>query len=367
MTLILISILAFAILGSYLALIGIFGRGWKKIPYFLAEELTSSAKTVSVVVACRNEEKNLPHLLWALHSQNINDFELILVNDHSTDRTAEIMQDATLHFENIRIIQAQKQGKKAALREAILAAKGNLIITTDADCIPAERWVETILAFQVKNDCDLIIAPVRMTENDTFFSKIESLEFSTLIASGAGAAGNGMPIMCNGANLAFRRQSWLDAWPDINEDEMSGDDIFLLLSIKKRAGKIRFLKSEKAFVSTKSAGNITAFFKQRQRWTAKSKSYNDLQIIAVALVVFLTSLMQIGLLASAFFMPGLWLSTALYFLIKYLIDTAFLLSVNNFFKIKNLPFRSFILSVFYPFYISFTALSGLIKSPKNWK
>lgn len=366
MTLILISIPAFAILGSYLALISIFSKGWKKIPYFLAED-TSSAKTVSVVVACHNEAQNLPNLLRALNRQSISDFELILVDDHSSDRTAEIMQDATLHFENIQIIKSQKRGKKAALREAIQVAKGNLIITTDADCIPAKKWVETILAYQIKNDCDLIISPVKMTENKSLFSRIESLEFSTLIASGAGAAGNGMPIMCNGANLAFRRQSWLDAWPDINEDEMSGDDIFLLLSIKKRAGKIRFLKSEKAFVSTKSAGNITAFFKQRQRWTAKSKSYNDLQIIAVALVVFLTSLMQIGLLASAFFMPGLWLSTALYFLIKYLIDTAFLLSVNNFFKIKNLPFRSFILSVVYPFYISFTALSGLIKSPKNWK
>lgn len=367
MTLILISIPAFAILGSYLALIGIFGKGWKKIPYFLAEELTSSAKTVSVVVACRNEENNLPQLLRALHWQSISDFELILVNDHSTDRTAEIMQDATLHFENISIIQAQKQGKKAALREAILAAKGNLIITTDADCIPEKKWVETILAYQIKNDCDLIIAPVRMTENDTFFSKIESIEFSTLIASGAGAAGSGMPVMCNGANLAFRKQSWLAAWPDINENEISGDDIFLLLSIKKRGGKIRFLKSENAFASTKSAGNITAFFKQRQRWTAKSKSYNDLQIIVVAIVVLLASLMQVMLFAGSVFVSELWFATAIYFLIKYLIDVSFLLTANDLFKTKKLLFRSFILSVFYPFYISFTALSGLIKSPKAWK
>lgn len=366
MTLILISIPAFAILGSYLALISIFGKGWKKIPYFLAED-TSSAKTVSVVVACHNEAQNLPNLLRALNRQSISDFELILVDDHSSDRTAEIMQDATLHFENIQIIKSQKRGKKAALCEAIQVAKGNLIITTDADCIPAKKWVETILAYQIKNDCDLIISPVKMTENKSLFSRIESLEFSTLIASGAGAAGNGMPIMCNGANLAFRRQSWLDAWPDINEDEMSGDDIFLLLSIKKRGGKIRFLKSEDAFVSTKSSENMAAFFKQRQRWTAKSKSYNDLQIIVVAIVVLLASLMQVMLFAGSVFVSELWFATAIYFLIKYLIDVSFLLTANDLFKTKKLLFRSFILSVFYPFYISFTALSGLIKSPKAWK
>ena len=362
-----VTILAFAILGSYFAQIVIFGKGWKRTPYFLAEEITSSAKTVSVVVACRNEEVNLPHLLRALHKQSVKDFELILVNDHSTDRTAEIMHDATLHFDNIRIIQSQVIGKKAALREAIQVAKGNLIITTDADCIPTEKWVETMLAFQVKHDCDLIIAPVQIMENNTLFSKIESLEFASLIATGAGAAGSYMPIMCNGANMAFRKQTWLDSWSEIQPNEMSGDDIFLLLSIKEKGGKIRFLKSRNALVSTKPSENIATFFKQRQRWTSKSKSYTDFHIVFVAVLVFLVSLIQIVVLVVSVFVPELWLLTAVFFLIKYMIDVFFMLTVNDFFKTKKLLFRSLILSVVYPFYITYTALSTLVKSSKSWK
>lgn len=230
----LIFILSFIILGSYLALIYIFRKGWKRIPYFLAEDILSSAKNVSVVVACRNEEDNLPHLLEALKQQSLPDFQLILINDHSTDRTLEIMQSAIVTFENMLIISSIQKGKKAALREGVLASQGSLIVTTDADCLPPKKWIETILAFQHKNNCDLIIGSVKMEEDKNVFNQVQSLEFSTLIASGAGAAGSYMPIMCNGANLAFAKKAWLESSKDLKDEELSGDDVFLLLSIKKR-------------------------------------------------------------------------------------------------------------------------------------
>lgn len=357
----------FAILGSYLAIISLFGKGWKKTPPFLAEENVSSAKTVSVVVACKNEESHLPHLLRALHKQSLRDFQLILVNDHSTDRTAEIMEDAKLHFENIRIIKSDSPGKKAALRCGISAATGALIITTDADCTPPVKWIETVLAFQKKENCDLIIAPVKMQENNNLFSKIQSLEFSTLVASSAGAAGNSMPIMCNGANLAYTKQAWTENNDKLFENEISGDDIFLLLSIKKRGGKIRFLKSENAMVITKPATTLAEFLRQRKRWTSKSKSYTDVQIILVAFVILLTALSQIGLLIAGLFWVKLWVAAAAFFLIKYLTDLIFLWTVNDLFKTKKLLSRSFILSLYYPFYIGYTALSGLLNGAKNWK
>ena len=99
---------------------------------------------------------------------------------------------------------------------------------TDADCLPSYHWLESIACFQRRNDCDMIICPVKLSGKDTFFSYIQILEFTSLVASAAGASGVGMPILCNGANLAFKKSVWNACLRDLHLEEQSGEDIFLL-------------------------------------------------------------------------------------------------------------------------------------------
>ena len=351
----------------YFVLILIFQHGWKQIKPFVpkADELIHIK--MSVVVACRNEDKHILQLISCLAQQSNQNFEFILVNDHSEDATRNYIKKAQETFPKIQLVDAVGSGKKNALAEGILHATGEIIITTDADCLPSYHWIESIACYFSMYPSDLLICPVKLSWQKGLFSELQILEFTTLIASAAGSAGAGMPVLCNGANLAFTRKAWLSSQKDLHKEQMSGDDMFLLESIKKRGGVIRFLKSESAFVLTEQARTFGEFFKQRRRWTSKSTSYSDWQIIYTACVVLSINLLFPILIVYSFFNSTSLLVCTFLFILKYVVDTVFLYSVRTFFQLNNIWIISLLLSIFYPPYIVVTALSALFIKPKSWK
>lgn len=353
------------VIAFYIILIRIFKTGWKSTEEFHGKRIFAEAPfKVSVVVTCRNEEKALPRLLSCLSRQTYQDFELILVDDHSTDHTLQIMKEAT--HANVICIQAQKQGKKSAQAEGILTASGDLIITTDADCEPVAEWVSTIAQFQCSNPSHLIICPVELKPDKSFFSRLQQFEFVSLVAAGAGAAGAHYPIMCNAANMAFTKDAWLASRKDLKQEEQSGDDIFLLQSIKKKGGIISVLKSEKAFVRTKAAKNLREFIRQRRRWAGKSTAYTDFALIATACIIFATCFLQLSLLIAGCFNVLYFYFFVFFFVLKYWTDSRFLQEASSMFRLPQIWIYSFFLSLVYPFYIVFTAISALLFKPQKW-
>ena len=351
----------------YFILVSVFFIGWKKIPVFVPKGDELILAGISVIVACRNEEDHVRQLISCLAQQSYQNFELIFVNDHSDDATRNYIKSAQQTFPKIQLVDATGFGKKNGLKEGILKATGELIITTDADCLPSYHWLESIACFYMKYQSDLIICPVKLSGKDNLFSNLQALEFTSLIASGAGACGAGMPVLCNGANLAFTKKSWMNSLGDLHEEEMSGDDMFLLESIKKSRGSIRFLKSESAFVITKPSKTVTEFIHQRRRWASKSSAYTDWQLIITAGLVFFANLGLLVLLSLSFISPVSLLLFLTLFLLKYVVDTLFLSFVNPFFQFNHLRIYSFLLSIVYPFYIVFVAISSFLFKPGKWK
>ena len=351
----------------YILLVRIFRTGWRNIDVFEPKGISAEGKMkISIIVSCRNEEKVLSNLIESLRSQTFQDFELVLVNDHSTDQTEEIMLRSLPFFRNAIYIQAAGEGKKRAIAEGILRSRGDVIVTTDADCKPARRWLETIVEFQAEQPSDLVICPVKLLDKGSFFSRLQQFEFTSLAASGAGAVGVYTPILCNAANLVFTKEAWLKSRKDMKLDEQSGDDIFLLQSIKKQGGTIRFLRSKEAFVETEPSENLTTFVRQRRRWAGKSTAYTDWHLIFTACLVFGICLIQLLLLAFSFFNVLYFYFFLFYFALKYWGDTKFLHEVSNFYSLQSVSFYSFCLSLVYPFYIVFTAISALFFKPKRW-
>jgi len=350
----------------YFLLIIFFIKGWKKLPDFTPGETNKNILSVSVIVPCHNEEKNLLSLFEALSVQTYQDFELLLINDHSTDATESIIKNHLPIFKNAVYFSSKEKGKKKALQEAIELAKGELIITTDADCTPSNKWIETIIDFYSQQNCDLIIGPVKMKNDSSFFQRLQTLEFVSLIATGATTAASGKPILCNGANLAFLKKSFLESKNDLHDEELSGDDIFLLQSIKKRQGKIQFLKSTEAFTETQACKTIAEFFKQRKRWASKSKTYQDKFTVFIALLVFLMCFNILVLLIVSIMQPIFWKIFITIFIFKYLLDASFLATVSKFFSIKNMWRNAFFLSLFYPFYVVLVTIAGIVFKQKKW-
>lgn len=317
---------------------------------------------ISLVVACHNEQKNLPVLLNSIFSQNYPKdlFEVIIVDDNSNDKTMKIAEEFT-GMANILAISNKGKGKKQALRTGITASKGKLIITTDADCTMEKNWIRTIAAFYEINKADMIICPVRVASGTGFFGRFQELEFLSLQGITAGSACSGKATMCNGANIAFTREVYLNHSYNLHDEINTGDDIFLLHSLKKVSGsKIFWLESSDALVTTESSSTFRSFLKQRGRWISKGKVYRDTNTIILGTVTFMAVFLQLSYFISGLINPvliGVFLSL---FILKSVPDFLILLNTSGRYN-KRYLMRLFLpAQLIYPFYILSVVLYSLI-------
>lgn len=143
--------------------------------------------------------------------------------------------------------------------------------------------------------------------------------------------------------------------------------MFLMESVKKRGGTIRFLKSESSFISTKQADTLGEFIRQRRRWTSKSPAFTDFHIIVTACIILAINALSLSLLTASFFNHSVLITFGSLFFFKYALDTFFLYAVSKFFQLNNIWYYSLLLSAIYPFYIVFVAFSTFLFKPKKWK
>ncbi len=344
-----------------IVLYGIFllrlGKGWLSHPVF-EEKPTPYSIAVSIVVCARNESTHIQQLLTCLSAQSYIHKEIIVVDDGSTDGTANIV----LTFPHVKLVSlSEGVGKKKALRKGIESATGEFIVCTDADCTMGTAWLETLVQCFDRQRPDMIIAPVRMSYNKTLFQRMQAVEFMSLTASTAGAALIEHPIMCNGANLSFTKKAWSNSSDNLMDKFVSGDDMFLMESIKRQGGKIVYIKSEKALVTTLPNPTLPVFFQQRRRWISKSSGYTDREIQFTALLVAFSTTIPLlfpllGFFNSHFFLLGLIL-----WIIKSSMDWTFLHLFRSFFSIP-LSLSIFLpLAILYPFYLMLTMILGKMK------
>lgn len=322
---------------------------------------------VSVVVACRDEQDAVPRLLESISDQGYpaSQLEVIIVDDHSTDETYRIVSEFKSRF-RIKLLKNKGSGKKQALRTGIVASSGELIITTDADCTAGKNWIGTIASFYERNQPGMIISPVNTDQGSGFAGRFMELEFLSLQGITAGTAAMKEGVLCNGANLAFTRETYERQVQNLHDEIGSGDDIFLLQSYKKEPdAKIEWLESSDALVTTDSSCSARMFVSQRKRWISKWPAYNDPYTITLGIVTFIAILTQLSLLAASL-TESSWLGvTALAFLLKSIPDYLVLRNTTTRYKRTSLM-RWFIPSqLVYPFYVISVIFLSLMRNTKR--
>ena len=330
----------------YAVLIIRFFFGFKKIgrqPHHSDARLA-----VSVVVPFRNEEGTIGRTLESLLKQQTDaDFEIVAVDDHSTDGTARVVADIAARYPHLRLIESEGQGKKAALATGIAAAHHNAIITADADCTYNSHWLDAMSATFEKQGCRLLAAPVVIGGRLNWFGKFQFVDFASLVGSGIGAAGCRRPIMCNGANLMFDRLEYSKLTDPLNSKIASGDDVFLLHKMKAAGAKISFTAQPETIATTRPAPSVGAFLRQRTRWGGKTTGYTDADSLVVATVVAAESvLLCVGIAA----LPLLWKPALVLYLTKLVVDTLLLSAVCKRFGNRRflwwMPVYEFIVAVY---------------------
>jgi cellulose synthase/poly-beta-1,6-N-acetylglucosamine synthase-like glycosyltransferase len=266
--------------------------GLKKI--VVPEENLLSDEFISVIIPFRNEKNNILNCYQSLCGQNYpkEKYEIIFVNDSSTDESLEILKNYS-YASNVKIVSVPENyyinaHKKRAIKYGISKADGNIIVTTDADCTHPEYWLRNLLKFMDK-ETGFVSGPVKFHNANSLFDKVQSLEFAGLIIAGAGLIGYGKPIICNAANIAYRKKIFDEIGGfDHQMDLSSGDDELLMQKIYSETNyKIKFALDKKTVVSTHSNHSIKDFYYQRKRWASKGLFYGNRPLILKLILIYL--------------------------------------------------------------------------------
>ncbi|MCR5889498.1 glycosyltransferase [Hymenobacter sp. J193] len=319
---------------AYLEQMVRFRRAWQRLPVHSAatpsDSIPEAGPAFSILVAARNEAATLPGLLADLARQLPvrGGFEVLIVDDHSTDTTAALVaQTAAAVPFPLRLLRladnpTQPTGKKAAIAAAIAAARAPWLLLTDADCRVPAGWVRAYAAVaQAEPAVQFISGPVLLT-GQGWLATLQGLELAGLVGVGAASIGLNAPTMCNGANLAYRRAAF-EAVRGFagNEAIASGDDEFLLHKLHQQFSEgIRFLKTPEAVVRTAAQPTLRRLLAQRVRWASKWQHYQTAAPRQLAVMVLLANLLfPLGALLW-WFRPqdGLWILGA--WLLKLLGD-----------------------------------------------
>jgi poly-beta-1,6-N-acetyl-D-glucosamine synthase len=255
---------------------------------------------VSVLIPFRNESQNILKGLASIENQNYpkDKYEVIYINDSSTDDSLKKICEAKKSF-NVNVVSLPENflpnaHKKRAVRFGIEKCKGEIIVTTDADCIHKKEWLETLLGSYDK-ETGFISGPVEFAAGESIFEKIQRIEFAGLILSGAGLIGINKPAICNAANASYRKETFYSVKGfDDNLNISSGDDEILMQKIWKEGEyKVKFCMNRKAVVTSSSNKTFNDFYHQRKRWASKSLFYKNkfLKLKLIFIFLFYLSLL----------------------------------------------------------------------------
>ena len=333
---------------------------------------------ISVLVPARNEEKNIGACLESLSRQSYprDCYEVIVIDDHSMDGTAALVQRfpaSCIRLAEQEGAQTVKAHKKFAIETGVRAATGELIVTTDADCIFHPDWLSTLAAFYTEKGAKFIAAPVRIggigggsglsgvptgwKTGRSFLSIFQTLDFISLQGITGAAVYKNFHSMCNGANLAYEKKAFYEVGGFRDIDTLpSGDDLLLMHKIYKNyPQKVFFLKSRQAIVSTRPETSWKGFVNQRVRWASKAASYDDRRIFWVLLLVYIVNAAFAALLVAACWNPWwLWVLLIL-LLVKTAVEYPFVRSVARFFGQQQLLVY---FPALQPFHIAYTLVIG---------
>jgi len=362
------------ILSAYCVLMVVLLTGWiavrRRNTAAVVGTLHQQPCSISIIVAMRNESSNLENLINDLSSMAYpsDRFEIIIIDDHSTDTSPTKAKELIEKVNNARLLILPEgvEGKKSAIQFGIDQSRFEIIATTDADCRLSKNWLHCLSVSIIPEEIKMVVGAVKLIRGNSFFSRLQVTEFISLVGTTASAIGLHHPVMCNGANLAFRKEVFNEvAGYNGNIQIASGDDEFLMRKIvDKYPSGVRFLNFYEGVVSTNAQQTLVDFFNQRLRWAGKWKHNSDWIARLLAVFIFLSQISFVGLILLSISDPRI--STVGIVVLKLFLEGIFLFWVARFLE-RRFDGTAFIaLQIFYPFYVVFIGSFSLVSSYR-WK
>jgi len=348
-----------------------YGFGKERQTTAVSEGYINEYPFFSIIIPARNEADNIAACLQSILNNNYpgDQYEIILIDDFSTDDTADIAKQLLLPPHRVLRLKDHLSAeerinayKKKALEIAIQQSTGDFIITTDADCTLPSQWLNLFASAVAEQGVHFVAAPVSFTpyqQNDSWLYYFQSLDFMTM--QGITVASNKLNLgnMCNGANMLFSRQAFeaVDGYRDIDH-KASGDDMMLMQKIQRRfPDSIRYLFEQRAIVETPVQPDFASFINQRIRWASKADSYPQFKMTLILLVVYLFNCSLLCTAVISLIWPSYFWVLLLVLVVKVLAELFFLFPVARFYRKKSeLIFFIFL----QPLHILYIVIAGFL-------
>ena len=330
------------------------------------QALNSRRPFISVIVAARNEDKNIRECLSHLLNQNYpaEKYEVIVIDDRSEDTTVEIIKSVNnrrLKFIQITDVISTIAPKKRAIDSGIRSASGEIIVTTDADCFPGQDWLTTLVGY-FDEAVGLVAGynPYKIKAGN-LFQEMMALDYFAMAAVAAAFANIGYPISCTGGNLAYRNSVFdeISGFTKFSTQVSGDDDLFLEQVREKTNWKIIYANNPESFVYTLPPANLREFIQQRIRYASKGRLYKR-NVTVVLLFVYLLNLMFCAGFFISIFSPQSFIYSATAFTVKSASEFIFLKRSSVLFHYRLSIFKFILTALIHPLYISLIGFAGQV-------
>lgn len=237
------------------------------------EYKTKDLPRVSIIISCKNEANNIYQTVDSILKQDYSDFELIVIDDFSTDDTLEILKSINNPKLKFLSSSVNAPGKKRALHQAIMASENELLLFTDADCRPkSDKWILSMVSKFHNSDIVLGYGPIK--KKDSLLNLFQEYETWLTAVQYFTYAISGVPYMGVGRNLMYRKSVYLkNKGFERHLDVVSGDDD-LFISEVGRSNNIGINIDPNSFMVSEAKGTINEFLKQKSRHISTSTRYS---------------------------------------------------------------------------------------------
>ena len=321
---------------------------------------------MSVLIAARDEEENIEDCLRCVLGQNYPAFEVIVIDDRSSDGTPAIVSEWQERYPNLRLLQIRDDApgmspKKRALQLGIEQSRGEIIVTTDADCLPGPNWLAGLARhFDPKVGLVAGYNPYVMKDGPaSLFHEALALDYFAMAAVAAASAGLGFPLSCSAGNLAYRRRVYekLGGFGKPGALASGDDDLFMQRVREETRWRLRDAVSPAPFVSQAPPEGLRDFLQQRFRYASKGRAYSGPVVAGLAGVFLLNLALALGL-ALSLIVPEMLSWVIPGFLLKAAAEFAFLRGAGRVFG-HGVSLGIFALTATaHPFYLVIAVLGG---------
>lgn len=327
---------------------------------------------LTVIICAHNEQDNLREFLPSILKQDYPDFEVIVVNDFSTDDTPWILQEFTDQYPHLKIVDIKehirlKHGKKFAVSMGIKASKHQTLVFTDADCAPqSDQWLKEIAA-AFRPETEIVLGYSPYFKKKSLLNLLIRFETSHTAMSYLSYALRGNAYMGVGRNMAYKKELFFRNKGFAAHMHIKSGDDDLFVNQNANATNVNIALTPESIVYSAPKTTWKSYYKQKARHSGASTIYKKRHQRMLATQLLSAALFYVALIAVAIAFPIYWyIPLAAYFL-RLVAQWTIFTPIYKKLEVKELIWWLPLVDFIYYFYICINGLFSRKKKKISWK